>query len=61
VRALATLKSEQVTVIIISHRPSVLKVVDQIALMKEGVLVDFGPTSTVLSRLQEQKKITSVA
>jgi ATP-binding cassette, subfamily C, bacterial EexD len=57
-RALATLKSEQVTVVIISHRPAVLKVVDQIVLLKEGVLIDFGATSEVLSRLQVQKKIT---
>jgi len=57
-RALTTLKSEQVTVVIISHRPAVLKVVDQIVLLKEGVLIDFGVTSEVLSRLQVQKKIT---
>jgi len=57
-RALATLKSEGVTVVIISHRPAVLKVVDQIVLLKEGVLIDFGATAEVLSRLQVQKKIT---
>ena len=57
-RALATLKAEQVTVLIISHRPSVLKAVDKIVLMKEGLLVDFGETQQVLSRLQAPKKMT---
>ena len=57
--ALITLKSEQVTVLIISHRPSVLKVVDQIILMKEGVLVDYGTTANVLAKLQPQKKIAN--
>jgi ATP-binding cassette subfamily C protein EexD len=60
-RALATLKSEQVTVLIISHRPSVLKVVDQVLLMKEGALIDYGVTADVLSRLQVQRKITQTA
>ena len=58
-KALITLKSEQVTVLIISHRPSVLKVVDQIILMKEGVLVDYGTTANVLAKLQPQKKIAN--
>jgi ATP-binding cassette, subfamily C, bacterial EexD len=57
-RALATLKVEQVTVLIISHRPSVLKAVDKIVLMKDGLLVDFGETQQVLSRLQAPKKMT---
>ena len=57
--ALITLKSEQVTVLIISHRPSVLKVVDQIILMKEGILVDYGTTANVLAKLQPQKKIAN--
>ena len=57
--ALIALKSEQVTVLIISHRPSVLKVVDQIILMKEGVLVDYGTTANVLAKLQPQKKIAN--
>jgi ABC-type protease/lipase transport system fused ATPase/permease subunit len=48
-----------VTVLIISHRPSVLKVVDQIILMKEGVLVDYGTTANVLAKLQPQKKIAN--
>ena len=58
-KALITLKSEQVTVLIISHRPSVLKVVDQIILMKEGILVDYGTTANVLAKLQPQKKIAN--
>ena len=57
--ALIALKSEQVTVLIISHRPSVLKVVDQIILMKEGILVDYGTTANVLAKLQPQKKIAN--
>jgi len=54
-RTLLKLKSEAITVIIISHRASVLKVVDKVALMKEGVLMDFGSTGDVLSKLQRKK------
>jgi len=54
-QTLLRLKSEAITVLIISHRPSILKVVDKVALMKEGVLIDFGSTVEVLSKLQPKK------
>jgi ATP-binding cassette subfamily C protein len=45
------LKQRQVTVIIISHRPATIGVVDKLLVIREGVTEMFGPRAEVLARL----------
>lgn len=49
---ISDLLSDLRTVVIVAHRPSVLKVATHVALMKEGRLDDFGPRDEVLGRLR---------
>ncbi len=49
---IADLLSDFRTVVIVAHRPSVLKVATHVALMREGRLDDFGPRDEVLGRLR---------
>ena len=63
-KALKALKAKGATVIIITHRPGVLNVLDKILLMQGGQMVTFGPREEVLSKLQKrsvQSKITKHA
>ncbi len=53
-KALRTLKVKGVTVIVITHRPSVLNELDKVLLMKGGVVNAFGPRSKVLQELNKQ-------
>jgi ATP-binding cassette, subfamily C, bacterial EexD len=57
-RALAVLKERQITVIVITHRPGVLTVVDNIFLMKEGRMVIFGSREDVLKELQKKSAVS---
>ncbi len=50
--ALVTLKAEQVTVIVITHRRNILNVVDNLLVMKEGQVVAYGEKGQVLQSLQ---------
>lgn len=52
--ALATLRAKGCTVIIITHRTSILSQVDKLILMHEGKVVDVGPRDTVLANLKAQ-------
>jgi PrtD family type I secretion system ABC transporter len=45
------LKSNRVTVVIVSHRPMTLSVVDKILLLRDGIVEAFGPRAEVLARL----------
>ncbi|HEX5280089.1 MAG TPA: type I secretion system permease/ATPase [Micropepsaceae bacterium] len=45
------LKNSRVTVIIVSHRPTSLAVVDKILLLRDGMVEAFGPRAEVLARL----------
>ena len=47
-KAIATLKQEGSTVIVVSHRKGVLPLVDQVVLMNKGVVIKSGPPSEVL-------------
>jgi ABC-type protease/lipase transport system fused ATPase/permease subunit len=51
VRTLARLKEDGATVIVISHRPSLLAGVDKLLLLREGRVELFGPRQEVLARL----------
>jgi len=50
VRAIAQLKADAATVIIITHRPSVLSSVDKILVLREGSVEMFGPRDQVLAQ-----------
>ncbi|MTW20209.1 type I secretion system permease/ATPase [Allochromatium palmeri] len=50
VRAIAQLKAEGTTVVIITHRPSILGSVDKILVMREGQVEMFGPRDQVLAQ-----------
>lgn len=50
-RALQTLKEEGVTVIIVAHRPSLLRGVDKLLVLREGAVDMWGSRADVLARL----------
>ena len=50
-RAMATLREAGVTLIVVSHRPSLLAGVDKLMVLNDGNMEMFGPRSEVLSRL----------
>jgi ATP-binding cassette subfamily C exporter for protease/lipase len=53
IRAIQQLKSEGKTVFLVTHRMSVLAVVDKLCVLREGQLSLFGPRDKVLARLSE--------
>lgn len=50
-RALQTLKSRKVTVVLVSHRPALVQEVDKVLVLKDGAAELFGPRAEVLKRL----------
>ena len=52
--ALVCLKAARVTVVIISHRSSILQHVDRILLLRDGQVEAFGPRAEILNRLMAQ-------
>ena len=50
--ALSQLKAAGVTVVIVGHRPSMMRAVDKLAVLREGRLELLGPREQVLGRLQ---------
>jgi PrtD family type I secretion system ABC transporter len=55
------LKKNKVTIIIVSHRPATIAVVDKILLLMDGVVETFGPRAEVLSRLSPPSGIPVAA
>ena len=51
VRALAVLKADGVTVVIIAHRPSLLRGVDKMLVLREGAVERFGTCAEVMARV----------
>jgi PrtD family type I secretion system ABC transporter len=51
IRALQRLKSEQVTVIIIAHRPSLLATADRLLVLRDGAVDLFGSRQEVMARV----------
>jgi ATP-binding cassette subfamily C protein EexD len=49
VKSIQSLKETNTTVILITHRPSILQVTNKIAVVKQGVLEGYGNTNEVLS------------
>lgn len=60
VQAIRALKLAGSTVVLITHRPSVLAVVDQILLLKDGTQQGFGPRDRVLKALMPGPKPATV-
>lgn len=58
-RAILTAKADGVTVIMISHRTSVLTLVDKIMVIKEGTLAAFGSRDEVLALMQGKQPETT--
>lgn len=50
VRAMNSLKKEGITVIVVSHRPSLLAGVDKLLVLREGTIEAFGPRNEVLAK-----------
>jgi ABC-type protease/lipase transport system fused ATPase/permease subunit len=50
-RALERLKEQGTTVVLVSHRPTLVQGVDKVLLLKDGALEMFGPRAEVLKRL----------
>jgi len=55
------LKRSKVTVILVSHRPSTVAVVDKILLVIDGVVEAFGPRAEILARLGQPRTMPAVA
>jgi ATP-binding cassette subfamily C protein EexD len=56
VQAVNALKQSGTTVIIITHRPSILQVTNKLAMMKQGLLEMYGGTNEVLAKIRGQQK-----
>ncbi len=53
-RAIEALKQREATIIVISHRPSVLGVMDNVMILKDGQVVAFDKRDAILAQLQPQ-------
>lgn len=61
VGGLQRLKQKNTTVILISHRPSILNHVDKVLLLRDGMVEMFGPKQEVMARLTRPVPQTPVA
>lgn len=55
-KALIKLKQKQSTVLIITHRNSVLSKVDKLLILSDGALAVYGPRDQVIAHLQQQQQ-----
>jgi PrtD family type I secretion system ABC transporter len=53
-RTLEILKADGVTVVIIAHRPSLLRNVDKMLVLNDGAVASFGPRAEVMARVTRQ-------
>lgn len=54
IKAVMELRARKTTVIIITHRTSLLKVTNKLLFLQDGVMKAFGPTQQVLQALQQE-------
>ena len=59
-RALERLKANGTTVVLVSHRPTLVQGVDKVMLLKDGAMEMFGPRAEVLKRLMTQSRPAEV-
>lgn len=50
-KIIADLKRDGVTLVVITHKPSLLHYIDKVLVMREGLMEAFGPSREVLSRI----------
>jgi ATP-binding cassette subfamily C protein/ATP-binding cassette subfamily C protein EexD len=50
------LKENGTTVVLVSHRPTLVQGVDKVLLLKDGAMEMFGPRAEVLKRLMSQTR-----
>jgi PrtD family type I secretion system ABC transporter len=60
-RALSLLKRQGVTTIVIAHRPNLLRAVDQLLWLRDGVIAQLGPREQVLKSLQSPTLVSNQA
>jgi ATP-binding cassette subfamily C exporter for protease/lipase len=60
-KSVELLKSQGKTVVLISHRPGVIKVADRLVILQDGKLVANGPRDGVLTALQQQRESAAAA
>lgn len=60
-RAIQTLKTKQITTVIISHRPTLLGIVDKVLLLRDGVIQEFGGREEVFANLRKANILKPVA
>lgn len=53
IRAIQVLKETKTTVVVITHRPSILQVTNKLAVIKQGMLELYGSTSDILAKMNE--------
>ena len=53
-RTLEILKADGVTVVVIAHRPSILRNVDKMLVLNDGAVASFGPRNEVMARVTRQ-------
>lgn len=53
-RAIAQLRADGTTVVVVTHKPSLLKAVDKMLVMKDGAIEIFGPRKQVLKELKRK-------
>lgn len=58
--ALERLKAQGTTVVLVSHRPTLVQGVDKVLLLKDGAMEMFGPRAEVLKRLMTQSRPAEV-
>jgi len=54
-QAIAQLKQQRRTLVLITHKPNVLSLTDQLMILREGQLQAFGPTTRVLESMHKPK------
>jgi ABC-type protease/lipase transport system fused ATPase/permease subunit len=57
-RAMAKLKSDGATVVLIAHRPSMVSQVDKVLFLRDGVVEMFGPREEVLPQVTRPVSVT---
>jgi ATP-binding cassette subfamily C protein/ATP-binding cassette subfamily C protein EexD len=55
IRGLEELKRRNTTVVLVSHRPTLVQGVDKVLLMRDGAVEAFGPRAEVLKRLMQNQ------
>jgi ATP-binding cassette subfamily C exporter for protease/lipase len=60
-KSVELLKSQGKTVVLISHRPGVIKVADRLVILQDGKLIANGPRDGVLNAIQKQRESVAAA